>query len=205
MQLQQSQAIAGDFGSSISDLFAGVGDFEKASGDELEAQNYRQAAQLAINNETFEKTATAIKQSQADRELFTSMGRTTAAVGGSNLSLSGSALDILRQSASEGALTRATLGQQGLISEQAYQQQADSYNLMATAADHAAGADKIAGIGSFIGAGIQGIAGLAGMFAPTAAATAVQAVTAGADWAQSADLMMGSGPTGAGEPLSITP
>ncbi len=45
---------------------------------------------------------------------------------GAGLGESGSALDILRDSASQGALTKATLGQQGLINEAGYQEQQQS-------------------------------------------------------------------------------
>jgi hypothetical protein len=55
-------------------------------------------------------TPTATTQAQADRNLFTSMGRTTAAVANAGLTKCGSALEILRESARHGATTKAVLG-----------------------------------------------------------------------------------------------
>jgi hypothetical protein len=47
--------------------------------------------------------------------------------------IAGSALDILRESASQGALTRAVTGEQGLSQEEGFHQQAASYRNMAAA------------------------------------------------------------------------
>jgi hypothetical protein len=77
------------------------------------------------------------------------------------LAESGSALDILRESASEGATTKAVIGQQGLITEAGYQEQAQAYTSMANAAGVAINADKTAEVGSFIAAGPQGMGALA--------------------------------------------
>ena len=46
---------------------------------------------------------------------------------------SGTALDLLRDSASQGALQKATLGFQGEVDEIGYEQQAKSYEFMAKA------------------------------------------------------------------------
>lgn len=158
-----SDNAVGGISGGVSDIFAGFGDLDKAQGADLEGQSYTEAAGLALEDKQFTQTSTAIKQNQADRELFTSMGRTTAAGTGSGLDVSGSAVDILRQSASEGATAKAVAGQQGLITEAGYQEQSDSYNLMASAADKAASADKTAAIGSFIAGGINIVAGLASL------------------------------------------
>jgi hypothetical protein len=104
--------------------------------------------------------STAIKQSQADRALFTSLGTTRADIAGAGLAASGSALDILRSSAQQGAMTRAVIGQQGLITEAEYAEQHASYEKMASAADVAIQADKLAATGSFVAAGINAAAAL---------------------------------------------
>lgn len=154
----------GDFGGAVSDIFAGFGDEYKAEGAQFEAQSYEEAAALANQEAQFTATSTAIKQQQSDRALFTSLGRTTAAVAGAGLAQSGSALDILRESAQQGATTKAAIGQQGLITEAGYQEQAQSYENMAQAAEVAIKADKEAALGSFIGGGIDAIAGVASLF-----------------------------------------
>src|SRR5580704_13101575 len=101
-----SQNTFSDFGNATSDIFAGFGDLDKAKGAEFEEESYDEASALASEEAKFTATSTAIKEQQADRNLFTSLGRTTSAVAGAGLSLSGSALDILRESAQEGATTK---------------------------------------------------------------------------------------------------
>lgn len=150
-----------DLGGAVSDLFAAQGMGAKAQGDEFERQNYLAAAGLADQNEKFAETSTNIKEMQADRELYTSLGRTTAAVAGAGLETSGSALDILHQSASEGAMTRAVLGEQGLITEAGYQEQKQSYLNLASAAQVAEDAAKSAQTGLDIAAGIKAVASVA--------------------------------------------
>lgn len=131
--------------AGISDIFAGQADFAKAGYDRIEGQEYSLAAQLATQNAQFTQQATAIKQAQTSREVSKSLGATTAAVAGAGFATSGSALDILRESASQGALTKAVVGEQGLITEAGYNEQAQSYNLMASAANQAASAETTAG------------------------------------------------------------
>jgi hypothetical protein len=154
-------ATINDAAGGVSDIFAGIGEEYKAEGAQFEQQSYQEAEQLALQNQQFAKTSTAIKQGQADRALFTSLGATTAAEGNSGLATSGSAIDILRQSASEGATTRAVLGQQGLIQEAGFAEQAQSYENMANAAGVAIKADQEAEIGDDIGAGLKGVAAIA--------------------------------------------
>jgi len=110
----------------------------KARGDIAESENYDLAAQLARENKQFANTSTAIKLAQQDRELFKAMGQTRADVAGAGFAESGSALDILRESAGQGALARAVAGQQGLITEEGYEEQAKSYETMARAGRAAA-------------------------------------------------------------------
>lgn len=189
-----------DIGGAVSDLFQGVGALDqgalkakglniqaqgirlKAKGDLAEGQEYDLAAGLAGQNAQFTKTSTAIQEMQQERELTLGLGRTTADVAGAGLAESGSALDILRDSASQGALTKATLGQQGLINEAGYQEQQQSYQLMAsTARTTAAGEEDIANqtdqlatetqnaaktqaTGDFIGSAIKGAAAVASLF-----------------------------------------
>lgn len=150
-----------DFGGAASDLFAGFGDEAKAKGDYLEAQNYTAAAGLATQNEKFTETSTAIKTAQQDRENMLMLGGQQADVASAGFTEGGSALDLLRSSASQGALTHAVLGQQGLITEAGYKEQAESYTNMATAATEAGDAAKQAGTFADITGGIKAIAGIA--------------------------------------------
>lgn len=142
-------------GAGVSDIFQGFADESKAQGDILEGQAYGEAAQLALQNEQYTKMSTAIQQSQSDRQLYLSLGKTSSEVAGAGLSASGSALDILRSSASQGSLQKAVIGQQGLITEAGYQEQAQSYELMQQAANDAASAEKTSATGSFIAGAID--------------------------------------------------
>jgi hypothetical protein len=150
-----------DAGQSVSDIFAGIGDQYKAEGAQFEQTNYLEAEQLAKQEAEFTAQSTAIKQGQADRQMFTSTGRTTAAVANAGLEQGGSALDILRESAMEGSITKAVIGAQGQITEAGYQEQAESYANMASAAGVAEKADKLSEFGSFAAAGIQAVSAMA--------------------------------------------
>jgi hypothetical protein len=90
-----------------------------------------------------------------------SLGQTRADVAGAGFAESGSALDILRESASQGALTKSVMATQGLITEAGYQEQADSYRTMATAAGIAADAENNAAKGDDWAAAIKGITAVA--------------------------------------------
>lgn len=150
---------------AVSDLFGGFGDLDKAKGAEEEAGMYRSAAQFAQENVGFTQASTAIKEAQQAREVEISQGRTEAAVAGSGFAQSGTGLDLLRESAQNGAQVRQVLGYQGLITEAGYQEQSAALTAQANAADAAAAADKRAGAGSFISSAIKGAAAIASLVA----------------------------------------
>lgn len=195
-----SSSTFSDIGGAASDLFAGFGaeaqgDLKakglnieaeglrlKAKGDLAEASEYDLASGLATQNSAYTRTSTAIQQMQQQRQNTLQIGQQRAQIAGAGFAASGSALDILADSARQGALATAVLGQQGLITEAGYQEQAQSYNLMAsTARTTAAGENQIAGEtdqlametkqaadeqakGDFIGAAVKGVAGIASLF-----------------------------------------
>ena len=146
---------------AVGDIFAGFGHSAKAKGLAFERENYLKAAQYADKNAQYTEMSTRIKEAQSDRELSKSLGETQADVAGAGFAESGSALDILRDSASQGALAHAVLQEQGLITEEGYKVQAESYRNMAKAAEVAISAEKTASIGSFITGGIKGLTALA--------------------------------------------
>lgn len=118
----------------------------RARGDEVEAGNYDLASKLASQNEEFTRQSTAVQQVMADRQIYQALGEERASVAGSGFQQSGSALDILRDSAQQGALQKQLLGQQGLITEAGYREQSESFNSMAGYARFAAGEEtKMAG------------------------------------------------------------
>lgn len=153
-----------DAAGAASDLFAAEGDRYKAKGDLIESKNYDLAAGLADQNAEFTKTSTEIKQSQLDRQIYQTIGGEKADIAGAGLAASGSALDLLSSSASQGALTKAVAGQQGLITEAGYEEQAQSYRNMSEAAKMAAAAENNAALGADITGGIKAAASVATLF-----------------------------------------
>lgn len=173
---------------SRASLLSASADRLKGQGDVVEGQMYTKAAGLADLNATYTKESTAIQETQADRALFLNLGGARSAAAASGGTAGGSAEDILRDSASQGALNRAVLTQQGLITEAGYQEQGESYRFMTQASNIAAQAEEMsaqgeeaasqsyvneadaikkAGQGSLISGIIKGVAGvgeLAGAF-----------------------------------------
>jgi hypothetical protein len=152
-------------GAGVSDIFAGFGVQAKAQGDILEQQNYQRANLLAQQEAGFAAMSTKIQEMQESREISKSLGQTTADVAGAGFATAGSAIDLLRESAAQGALTKQVTQVQGNITVAGYKEQAESYANMATAAGIAAGAENKAATGDFIAAGLSfatGAARLAG-------------------------------------------
>src|SRR5450432_3769182 len=148
-------------GGAASDIFAGFGDNAKASGDFAEAREYSLAAGVATQNEKFTETSTAIKEAPQQRELTQSIGGQQADVAGAGFSEGGSALDLMRDSAAQGALTHAVLGEQGLITEAGYNEQAASYKNMSEAATAAGNAANDASVFADITGVFKGISAIA--------------------------------------------
>lgn len=151
-------------GGAVSDLFSASAFRTKAAGSRIEAQEYDLAGTLARQNKQYTETSTELKTYQADRALTQTLGGMKADVAGSGFAMSGSALDLMRDSATQGAITKAVIGQQGLIEEAGFEEQAKSYDLMASASRMAADADEKAATGLGITAAIKGVAAVASLF-----------------------------------------
>src|SRR5262245_33347716 len=145
-------------GGAVQDLFAARGLRTKGAGSRIEAQTYDIAAAMADRNAQFVKTSTDIKQFQMNRSIEKAIGQGEADVAAAGFEASGSALDLMRESASQGALSEAVLGHQGIIEQMGYQDQAKSYRLMAEAARMAAEEDEKAAQGARWGAALKGAA-----------------------------------------------
>lgn len=118
----------------------------KAAGDLAEAGNYDIAAELATANEQFTEQSTRVQQAQLDRQETQAIGGQEASVAGAGFASSGSALDLMRDSASQGALAKGVLAQQGVITEAGYNEQAQSFTTMANVGRAtAASEEQIAG------------------------------------------------------------
>lgn len=153
-----------NFAGAASDLFSIGSHHAKAEGDRLEGQNYDMASELALQNEKFTETSTAIKQTQIDRSNYLTLGGQRADVASAGFTEGGSSLDLLADSARQGALTKAVAGEQGLITEAGYKEQSASFKNMSAAANLAANAEDDAANNSLITGGIKAIAGVATLF-----------------------------------------
>jgi hypothetical protein len=110
----------------------------QAQGDLAESSNYDLASTLATQNEQFTAQSTRVQEAQLARTETQTIGGQEASVGGAGFAESGSALDIMRDSAQQGALAKGVLAQQGVITEAGYTEQAQSFTTMANAGRAAA-------------------------------------------------------------------
>ena len=148
-------------GNAVSDIFGAFGSFESAKGSKIAAQDYTEAAGIAANNAELEGFATKIKQTQEEREAFKTIGSQVADVAGAGFEESGSALDLLRSSASQGALAKQLIGEQGAIQQNTFEEQSIAYQSMAASASAKAKADTLGGYGKIAGALFSGATAIA--------------------------------------------
>lgn len=151
---------AGGASDAFSDFGTAIGDFYAASGDRKSAQSYLQAADIANQNTTLEQMSTAIQEGATQRQVNKTIGGQQAQVGGAGLAESGSAIDLMKDSAQQGSIQKALLGVQGTINANAYRAQAGAYMGEYQAAESAAKAADAGGIMSTIG----GVVSIAAMF-----------------------------------------
>lgn len=132
-----------DYTSAIGGLAGGVGDafssYQTMQGAQHEAAADRQAAALAGLDISYEKESVSLQQTAQQRQLLKTEGKAQAAIGADNFSTgSGSAYDIMKENAQQGALAHGIMGIQGLITESGYAAQQQAYLGKAQAADAAA-------------------------------------------------------------------
>jgi hypothetical protein len=148
-------------GSAVSDFFAADASRLRAQGARIEGEEYGQAAQLAALNARYAKESTDIKDYQIQRKANQAQGDLAGDIASNNFEQSGSAIDVMRDSATQGALKVAVAQQQGLIEVAGYQEQERSYLLMQDAANVAAKADEHAATGQTWAGAISGAAAVA--------------------------------------------
>lgn len=132
-------------GQVIQDLFG-------SEGATAEANSYTSAAQLAEQNASLTATSTRIQETQMARQVSQTEGTQIADVAGAGFTESGSALDLLRSSAQQGALAKSLTNIQGAITENSYAAQAGAYRGAAASADENANANTVSAIASIGGA-----------------------------------------------------
>lgn len=142
----------GSLGGVFSGIGGAVSDLYAAEGDRAEAQQYDLASQYASQEAVFTESSTRIKEMQADRQITMAIGGVKAGYAGSGLAESGSAGDVLRESAAQGALTTSAINYQGAETEAGFREQAQSYATMADAARNAAQGAQTGGLLQGLGA-----------------------------------------------------
>jgi len=140
----------GALGGGIGSIFGGIGGLFSSSA-------YDQAAKIAKKNAALEKLSTGIQEDQATRKAYELAGTTEAAAGANNLSLSGSAMDVMKANTSQMTLQKNLTAVQGQIN-------VNSWLEKAAADEGAAEASAAGGIGGILG-GIFQVAGAVGAFA----------------------------------------
>ena len=147
---------AGNLGGVFSGVGGAVSDLFAAQGDTAEAQQDTLASQYAAQEAQFTTDAANVTRTQAHRQILQAVGTEKAGYAGSGLTLGGSAGDVLRSSAQQGALTKATITNQAAETSLGYTEQSQSYASMAAAAQNAAS-------GATIGAGLSGLGAIANL------------------------------------------
>lgn len=156
-----SSSSSGGFGSYAADLFSsnnfwsGVGgavsDLFAAQGSKLAGQQYGMAAAASEQAARDTELSTGIQLVQADRNILQTIGGERADTAGAGFSMSGSAGDLLRMSASNGALTKQLISEQGNMTAAGYRSQEQSYQTQQSGA-------KTEQWGNLIGAGLNVVA-----------------------------------------------
>lgn len=148
-------------GGAVDDLFS-VGAYKsRAKGYDLEAQSYAEAAAMADKQGDFTRMSTAIKDMQLQRQTLGLIGGQASDVASAGFQAAGSALDIMRDAAQQGALGQAAAHYQGLITEEGYRTQAQSLRRQGEAARMAADQSRKSAKYAYVKAGIKTAAAVA--------------------------------------------
>lgn len=194
-----------DLGSDITELGGAVGSLFTSQGNAAQANDFQGASTLATQNAQLAAASTKIQATQTARSVAQSLGTSQADVAGAGFTTSGSALAILRSSASQGALAKSLVNIQGAINENSYAAQAGAYAGEAKAANEASTAGTIGAIGAIGGALVsgtgklasagntvsQGVNYISGLFGPATDGFGDEVVTGNAG-----QLLSGLGPDG---------
>jgi len=125
-------------GGVANDLFSAFGSFKAA-----DAEGH--ASNLSNQQARYTDLSTSIQKVQSDRNLYQVLGGMQSDVAGAGFKMSGSALDLMRSSAAQGALDKQLLTMQGEITAAGYRQQGDAYGQQAAGSSASGFADLIGG------------------------------------------------------------
>lgn len=148
-------------GGAVADLYAAQGATTSAAADEAAASEFGSAAALAGQNALIYQSSGQIQQAATKRALYQTQGTASADVGANGLRMSGSAADILKSNASQGAIQLAMQQAQTGINVTGAQEQQTAYEAEQTQATGAAKVAEAAASGDTMGSIIGGISTVA--------------------------------------------
>lgn len=131
----------GALGNAADSLFTGIGASQAAG-------SYKKSAKALRQNAKLEEESFNIKRAMLDRQIYGAIGGQKADVAAAGFKASGSGLDLIRDSAAQGALAKAALGLQKDIAVKNWKDQA-------SAASDSAAAESTAAVGGFFGTALN--------------------------------------------------
>lgn len=136
-----------DYGAALDDIGGAVSDLFGMAGSNKAASAYGKAATIAQQNEALTRRSTAIQTQQQDILTFKALGAEQADTAAAGFSTTGgSAGDLLRASGQQAALSKQLIENQGEITAQGFEQQAQAYLGQEQAAKTQAKGQGIGGI-----------------------------------------------------------
>lgn len=137
------------FGAAVGDLFGAAGAGEAAAGYEGASKSELLAARLSTASGVIQKAA-------ADRSINRAIGGQRADIGASGFKFSGSGIDLARNSAQQGAISKALIEDQSQIETLGHEEQSAMYASQAQQARTQQSAGLFSGILN-IGLGVLGL------------------------------------------------
>lgn len=126
-------------GSGIQDIFA-------AGGLKQDAASLDKAAAMEDVNAKLTEASTDIQHAAAERDIYKVLGGQASDIAAAGFTMSGTALDLARDSARQGAITQSLIEVQGNIDTQTHLIQAQNLRAQAASARSAANASMFGGI-----------------------------------------------------------
>jgi hypothetical protein len=161
-----SSGLSGIGGVAV-DIAAAMGGRVTAAGYRDAANSFGQAQYLAEQNALQSQVAGRLQRAQLARQVYMTTGAQEAITGANGFQIGGSAADIIRNTAQQGALAAQLSSEQTGININSYLAQADADRREQQQAEAAAKAAESSVTGGFLGAAFKAIgagAAIAGAF-----------------------------------------
>lgn len=145
--------VYGGIASGAGQMFAGI---FSSFGDKAEADAYGAAARNARQNAAYTALSTGIQERQTQRAIYQNIGTQKATTAASGFTGGGSAMDVVKSTVQQGGLQKSIVSMQGMIQENAYNEQAVAYDAQKQALNYAATGALIGGFASGLGTMLSG-------------------------------------------------